>query len=76
MVNEINYKKFLLISLGLSVLIFTSGLLLGITLDDTKVNELAANLNQNELNTDSYLVEKDFLNIFGGDRCALSTPRI
>lgn len=75
MVN-INYKKFLLLSLGISVMIFTAGLLLGISLDDTKTSDIISNINQNELNSESYNVEKDFLNVFGGDKCTLSNPRL
>ncbi|MEK6907060.1 MAG: hypothetical protein AABW45_00890 [Nanoarchaeota archaeon] len=76
MVKEINYKKFLLISLGFSVIIFTAGLLLGISLDTTKVNDLVVNINQNELNIESYNIEKEFLATFGGDVCSLSGPRV
>ena len=76
MVKEINYKKFLLISLGLSIIVFVAGLLLGIGLDTTKVNDLVANINQNELNTESYFVEKEFIDVFGGDKCTLSSPRV
>ena len=76
MVNQINYKKFLMISLGLSLIVFTAGLLLGISLDNTKVNDLLANINQNELNTESYSVEKEFVSAFGGDKCSLSSPRV
>jgi len=47
---KINYKKFLMLSLGISVMIFTAGLLLGISLDDTKINDIIININQNELN--------------------------
>ena len=72
----VNYKKFLAISLGISIIVFTAGLLLGISLDETKVNDLLVNINQNELNTESYLVEKEFLTTFGGDKCSLSGPRV
>lgn len=76
MVNPVNYKKFLIISLGLALIVFTAGLLLGISLDDTKVNDLLVNINQNELNTESYSVEKEFVDIFGGNECSLSSPRV
>ncbi len=76
MVNKIDYKKFLIISLGISIIIFTSGLLLGIGLDNAKVNELVYNINQNEISTESYSVEKEFLSVFGGDKCILSDPRV
>ena len=76
MVNEVRYKKFLMISLGFSIIIFVAGLVLGISLDTGKVNDLVANINQNELNTESYSVEKEFLATFGGDKCSLSSPRV
>lgn len=76
MVSKVNYKKFLLISLGFSIIVFTAGLLLGISLDDKKVNDLVLNLNQNELNAESYNIEKDFIASFGGDKCSLSRPRV
>ena len=76
MVDRINYKRFLMISLGVSIIIFTAGLLLGVSLDDAKVNDLLFNINQNELNTESYLIEKEFISTFGGDECSLSNPRV
>lgn len=65
-----------MLSLGISVMIFTAGLLLGISLDDTKINDIIININQNELNSESYNVEKEFLNVFGGNKCTLSNPRL
>ena len=52
------------------------GLLLGLSLDDTKVSDLINNLNQNELNRESYLVEQEFIQTVGGSLCDLSSPRI
>src|SRR3989344_1642821 len=72
----VNYKKLLFVSLAITILIFLAGLLLGLSLDNTKVSDLAENLNQNELNTESYLVEQNFIKNVGGDICILSKPRI
>ena len=72
----VNYKKIIFISLVVTILIFLAGLLLGLSLDDTKISDLVENLNQNELNSESYLVEQDFIRTFGGDICDLSSPRI
>ncbi len=72
----VNYKKIIFVSLIITVLIFLAGLLLGLSLDDTRVSDLIDNLNQNELNSESYLVEQDFIKNLGGNLCELSSPRI
>lgn len=72
----VNYKKILLVSFSITILIFLAGLLLGLSLDDTKVSDLINNLNQNELNRESYLVEQEFMQTVGGNLCDLSSPRI
>ncbi len=72
----VNYKKILLVSFSITILVFLAGLLLGLSLDDTKVSDLINNLNQNELNRESYLVEQEFMQTVGGNLCDLSSPRI
>ena len=72
----VNYKRLFFISLVITVLIFLAGLLVGISLDDTRISDLVTTLNQNELNRESYLVEQDFINNLGGSLCELSNPRI
>lgn len=72
----VNYKKILLVSFSITILVFIAGLLLGLSLDDTKVSDLINNLNQNELNRESYLVEQEFIQTVGGNLCDLSSPRI
>ena len=72
----VNYKKIIFISLVVTILIFLAGLLLGLSLDDTRISDLIDNLNKNELNSESYLVEQDFIKNLGGDLCELSSPRI
>ena len=71
----VNYKKIIIISLVITILIFSAGLLLGLSLDDTRLSDIVNNLNQNELNSESYLVEQDFIKTVGGDVCDLSDPR-
>ncbi len=72
----VNYRKILLVSLIITILIFLAGLLLGLSLDDTRISDIVNNLNQNELNRESYLVEQDFIKVAGGNICDLSRPRI
>lgn len=72
----VNYKKIIIVSLVITILIFSAGLLLGLSLDNTRISDIITTLNQNELNRESYLVEQDFINFLGGDSCELSAPRI
>jgi|SRR3989344_546232 len=72
----VNYKRIIFVSLFITILIFLAGLLLGLSLDDTRVNDIITNLNQNELNRESYLVEQDFIKNLGGGTCYLSDQRI
>jgi len=72
----VNYKRIIFVSLIITILIFLAGLLLGLSLDDTRISDLVNNINQNELNSESYLVEQDFIKRLGGDLCELSRPRI
>lgn len=71
------YKKHLLItSLVLASVIFLAGIALGWTLDHFRVNEVLDTIKQNELDTESYLVEQEFIKNFGGDSCELLSPRV
>ena len=76
MVAKINHKKLIFVSLILAILIFVSGILIGITLDELRTNDLAIYLNENELQTQSYLIERQFLQTFGQDNCDIAQPRI
>ncbi len=72
----VNHKRIIIISLVITILVFSAGLLLGLSLDNTRISDLVTTLNQNELNSESYLVEQDFIKTVGGDICDLSNPRI
>ena len=72
----VNYKKLLVISLILTILVFSGGFLLGLSLDSTRISDLVENLNQNELSRESYLVESEFIKNVGGNICDLSKPRV
>src|SRR3989344_9119457 len=74
--KKINHKKLITVSLILAVLVFVSGILIGITLDELRTNDLTIFLNENELQTESYLIERQFLDVFGKDNCQLAQPRI
>jgi len=76
MVAALNYKKLILVSLILSFLIFISGLLIGLTFDELRTNDLTIFLNENEFQTESYLIERQFLEDFGQDKCSLAQTRV
>ncbi len=77
MVDTKRYKQHLLItSFIVAAVIFLAGLALGWTLDNFKVNAITEALKQNELNTESFLLESEFIENFGGDYCELLNFRI
>ena|SRR3989344_1866798 len=69
-------SKMFLISFVLATLIFFAGFVLSWGFDLFRNNELGDMIKQNELNTQSYLVEQDFIKGFGGDKCKLARPRL
>lgn len=74
-----NKKKFRTIftnSLVITILVFAVGLLLSYGLDFLRIDEVVNTMNTHELDTESYLVEKEFVSTFGGDDCRLMTDRI
>jgi len=76
-VDTKKYKQHLLItSFIVAAVIFLAGIALGWTIDNFKVNTITSALNQNELNTESFLLESQFVENFGGDYCKLLNLRI
>lgn len=69
-------KYLLLISLILTIIIFSSGIIVGWTFEKYKSDVIYYELQYNELDTESYLTEQDFLDNFGGDKCALLGKRV
>ena len=77
MVNDKKYKRHLLItSFIVATVIFLAGIALGWTLDNFRISAITTTLNQNELNTESFLLESQFIENFGGDYCTLLNVRI
>lgn len=69
-------KRILLSSLVLTVVIFASAILLNYGLDFVRINSVAGVMQEHEIHTESYLVEQNFMNMFGGDVCAGISSRI
>jgi len=76
MINR-RYRKYLLVSsFVIAILIFSSGLFVGYSLDTFKVNDILSATQQNELSTESYLTELQFIDVFGGNKCSLLVSRV
>ncbi|MBU2633619.1 MAG: hypothetical protein KJ674_00070 [Nanoarchaeota archaeon] len=69
------YGRYFFVSFILAVLIFISGLILGFNLDSLRVDDAVSSLKYNELNSESYVIENEFIDVFGGDKCELLEPR-
>lgn len=66
-----NHKHIFLSSFVLTVLIFSLGLLISYGMDFVRVNEILSVINQNKISADAYLVEQEFIDVFGGNKCSL-----
>jgi hypothetical protein len=62
-------------SLLLTVLIFVFGILLNYGLDFLRIGSISGIIAQHELDTTAYLVEQEFTDSFGGNRCVLMSGR-
>lgn len=60
----------------LTVLIFVIGLIISYGMDFLRINEVTDTMTKHELDTDGYLVEKQFVQTFGGNDCQLMNSRI
>ncbi|MBW2977467.1 hypothetical protein KY331_01360 [Candidatus Woesearchaeota archaeon] len=75
MVNN-NFKKYLLFITTLLILfVFITGILLGRTLTKLEVEKVSEFIKQNELNTESYLIEQELLS-FEKNNCEFSKEKI
>ncbi|MBI5797604.1 hypothetical protein HZA98_01730 [Candidatus Woesearchaeota archaeon] len=70
-------KQIFLTTLLISILVFGAGLLLGWNLDKYRSQDVSDDLRTNELDTESFLIEQNFLDSFaGGDDCSFAEPRL
>lgn len=75
MVNE-KYKLHMFFTVFiLTVVVFSSGIVLGYFLDRARVSDVMGMVKQNELSMESYVLEQDFLDVIGGEEsCSLLEP--
>ena len=76
MVNAEKTKKLIAVSAITATIIFLTGLFLGYTLDSLRGNEVLDNIKQNELDTESLILEQQFLDELGGDKCEIISNRV
>ncbi|MBS3147177.1 hypothetical protein J4471_05800 [Candidatus Woesearchaeota archaeon] len=69
MVKVLRKRTMLLISLFLSIIVFSAGFLLGYGLDRGRINDVMNELDNLEFERESYLTEQQFAELFDGDEC-------
>jgi hypothetical protein len=70
------HKNIFVTSLLLTVLIFITGILMNYGLDFVRINVISDVMLSHELSTESYVIEQEFINTFGGVRCDVMNKRI
>ncbi len=69
-------KHLFLITVFLLVVIFIMGVMIGRWLGSSRVGEITVLIQNNELNTDSYLIEQEMIDSFEQGNCMLANARI
>jgi len=76
MENKGWHKHIFIISLILTIFIFSIGFFLSYGLDILRVNEVDTLIKDYQLSSEAYVTQKEFINTFGGDRCSIIQSRI
>ena len=77
MVVKKRYKKHILLTTTLLLLfVFIAGILLGRTITNIETSQITEFIKENELNTESYLIEQELIEEFDKNNCELATVRI
>lgn len=69
-------KHVFLTTLVLIIVVFVIGIMVGRTTSLSGFNEVSQFLQQNELDTESYLIEQELMKQFEEDNCGLSSSRL
>lgn len=70
------YRNIILASLALTIFIFVAGVLLNYGLDFVRINVISDVMLAHELSTQSYILEQEFTDLFGGSQCDVMNKRI
>ena len=65
-----------LITVILLILVFIMGILIGRKMSDNRVDDISAFIKNNELNTESYIIEQELIENFEQGNCELADARI
>jgi len=77
MALKIQFKKHIVLTTVLLLLVvFVAGVLLGRNLESRQYNTASKFIKENELNTESYIIEQELIENFGEDSCELAKLRI
>lgn len=76
MTHKTRQKHVFLISLILTILVFSLGLLISYGMDFIRIDKILIEMNNHKLATNAYLIEKEFIDTFGGNKCQLLTSKI
>ena len=66
----------LFITILLLIFVFVGGILLGKTISETESKQISTFIKENELNTESYLIEQELIKSFDQNNCELASARI
>lgn len=69
-------KHVFLTSLILTIIVFSLSILISYGMDFWRVDEVIKSINNHKLDTDSYIVEKEFMETFGRDKCGPMSSRM
>ncbi len=73
----VSYKKHVFMSAFIiTVVIFTFGILISYALDFARIDEILSVIAEHELDTESYFLEKELVDTFGGNKCEIMYQRI
>lgn len=74
---EPKYKKYVVItSFIITIAVFSAGVIIGKFLDNYRFTDVVDTMRETEINTESYVVEQQFIEKFGGRSCELLRPRL
>lgn len=72
----VNTKKIFARSFLIAILLFVAGILLGLGIDFARTSDIVSDFRQSELDSESYIIEQNFIDVFGGDKCSQSEQRL
>ena len=63
-------------SLILTILIFSTAMVVNYSLDFFRLGSILGVMNEHEISSEAYFVQEDFIETFGGDKCRALNSKI